>query len=234
MRTALVISLALSACAHSGARTKVVEADGFAPVDARGLADARDRATLDARRHAVETVAGVAIESSSRVENAVTTEQRVTTRSRGFVEASSPVAEEVRDGMVRVRLSARVREGAAPFSTVALRIPDGPLAAGVTRALREKRVETNGGRGSPELTGTSRTAELPQSLIAGTTAVRANAALTLTGGGGSAFHSSGAASGIDPDPIGAADKAVEAAGYRAGLELAASLAARDANGSDPD
>ena len=223
MRTALLAAaVALSACAHAGPKTRTVEADGFAPVDGRGLADARDRARGDARRRAVESVAGVSVESTSRVENAVTTEQKVTSRSRGFVESSSAVEEDVRDGMVRVRLKARVREGAAPWTTVALRIADGPLASGVARALREKKVDTGGGRGSAELTGTARTAELPHSLIAGTTAVRANAILTLKGEG-TPVHAAGAASGIDPDPAGATDKALEAAGYRAGLELAAAM-----------
>lgn len=221
-RLALAAALGLAACSHAGPRTKVVESEGFAPVDSRGLADARDRALGDARRRAIERVAGVSVESSSRVENAVTTEQRVTSRSRGFVEASDALDEEVRDGQVRVRVRARVREGAAPFSTVSLNIPDGPLAAGVARALREKKIETGSGREAAELTGRSTTVDLPTSLIAGTIAVRANASLTLKGEG-SPLHASGAASGLDPDRDGAADKALEAAGYRAGLELIAAM-----------
>ena len=221
-KLALAAVLATAACAHAGPKSKVVEAEGFAPVDGRGLADARDRAMGDARRRAVESVAGVTVESSSQVENAVTQEQRVTTRSRGFVESSTPVQEDVRDGMVRVRMRARVREGSAPWTTVAMNIPDGPLASGVARALREKKIETGGGRGAAELTATSRTAALPQSLIAGTTAVRANASLVLTREG-SPLHVTGAASGLDVDPVGASDKALEAAGYRAGLELASAM-----------
>lgn len=223
MRRLLIAgALALSACAHAGPKTRTVEAEGFAPVDARGLADARDRAVTDARRRAVESVAGATVESTSRVEGAVTIAQRTTSHSRGFVESSSPVTEEVRDGLVRVRLRARVREGPAPFSTVALNMPDGPLAAGVTRALREKRIETGGGRGSAELTGTARTSDLPTSLIAGTTAVRANASLLLKGEG-APLRAAGAASGLDPDRDGASDKALEAAGYRAGLALAQAM-----------
>ncbi|MCR4295997.1 MAG: hypothetical protein NUW21_10710, partial [Elusimicrobia bacterium] len=190
--------------------------------DGRGLADARDRAVTDARRRAVESVAGVAVESTSRVEDAVTTAQNTTSRSRGFVEEAEGLQEEVRDGMVRVRVRARVREGAAPWSTVALKIPDGPLAAGVARALREKKIDTGGGRGSAELSGTAHTMDLPTSLIAGTIAVRANASLLLKGVG-SPLRASGAASGLDPDRDGAADKALESAGYRAGLELAAAM-----------
>ncbi|MBI2387289.1 MAG: flagellar assembly protein T N-terminal domain-containing protein [Elusimicrobia bacterium] len=224
-RLALVAALGLAACSHAGPRAKVVEAEGFAPLDARGLADARDRALTDARRRAVESVAGVAMESSSRVEGALTTAQNTTSRSRGFVESSTAVEEDTRDGMVRVRVRAKVREGTPPWSTVALNIPDGPLAAGVARALREKKIETGGGRGAAALTGTSRTIDLPTSLIAGTTAVRANASLVLQGEG-SPLHASGAASGLDPDRDGAADKALEAAGYRAGLELAAAMSVR--------
>ncbi len=218
----IAAALSLSACAHAGPKTKVVVSEGFAPVDARGLADARDRAVGDARRRAIEQVAGVSLESTSRVEGAVTTEQRVTSKSRGFVEASDSLAEEVRDGQVRVRVRARVREGAAPFSTVELNIPEGPLASGVARALREKKIETGGGRGASELTGRSTTFDLPSSMIAGTTAVRANASLVLKGEG-SPLHASGAASGLDADRDGAADKALEAAGYRAGLELAVAM-----------
>jgi hypothetical protein len=221
----IVGALALGACAHTGPKTKVVMSEGFAPVDSRGLADARDRAMGDARRRAVEQVAGVSVESTSRVENAVTQEQRVTSKSKGFVEASDSLGEEVRDGQVRVRVRARVREGSSPYSSVALNIPDGPLAAGVTRALRERKIETGGGRNAAELTGTAHTMDLPRSLIAGTTAVRANASLTLQGEG-SPLHASGAASGLDPDRDGAADKALEAAGYRAGLELAAVMSAQ--------
>lgn len=221
-RLALVAALGLAACSHAGPRAKVVEAEGYAPVDARGLGDARDRAVADARRRAVESVAGVMVEASSRVENAVTMEQKTSSRTRGFVESSTAVEEDTRDGMVRVRVRAKVREGAAPWSTVALNIPDGPLAAGVARALREMKIETGGGRHAAELTGSSRTMDLPTSMIAGTIAVRANASLTLQGEG-SPLHASGAASGLDPDRDGAADKALEAAGYRAGLELAAAM-----------
>ncbi|MBI2789092.1 MAG: flagellar assembly protein T N-terminal domain-containing protein [Elusimicrobia bacterium] len=221
-RSLIAAALALGACAHAGPKSKVVEAEGFAPVDARGLADARDRAVADARRRAVESVAGAQVESTSRVEGAVTTEQRTTSHSRGFVESSTAVEEDTRDGMVRVRVRAKVREGAAPWSTVSLNIPDGPLAAGVARALREKKIETGGGRGAAELSGTAHTMDLPTSLIAGTIAVRANASLLLKGEG-SPLHASGAASGLDPDRDGAADKALEAAGYRAGLELAAAM-----------
>lgn len=223
MRGALLAAaVGLSACAHAGPRTRVVETEGWAPVDGRGVADARDRAVSDARRRAVEQVAGVAVESSSRVERAVTTEQSTTSRSRGFVEESSAMSEDLKDGMVRVKVRARVREGASPHSSVSLRIPDGPLAAGVARALREKKIDADGGRGAPELTGKSTTVDLPTSLIAGTIAVRANASLTLSGDG-SPLYAAGAASGLDPDRDGAADKALEAAGYRAGLELAAAL-----------
>ena len=42
-------ALALAACAHAGPKSKIVEAEGFAPVDGRGLADARDRARLPVR-----------------------------------------------------------------------------------------------------------------------------------------------------------------------------------------
>jgi hypothetical protein len=222
----LAAVLASAACSHAGPKTRVVEAEGFAPLDGRGLADARDRAVGDARRRAVENVAGVSVESSSRVENAVTQEQRMTTRSRGFVEASDSLDEEVRDGQVRVRVRARVREGTAPWTTIALHIPDGPLASGVARAMREKKIETGGGRNAAELTGTAHTMDLPTSLIAGTTAVRANASLVLKGEG-APLHVSGAASGLDADRDGAADKALEAAGYRAGLELAAAMTSRD-------
>ena len=225
-KLALAAVLATAACAHAGPKSKVVEAEGFAPVDGRGLADARERAMGDARRRAVESVAGVSVESSSRVENAVTMEQRTTSRSRGFVESSRPVREDVRDGMVRVLMRARVHEGTAPWTTVALNIPEGPLASGVARALREKKIETGGGRGAPELTGSARSSALGQSLIEGTTAVRANATLVLKGEG-SPLHASGAASGLDADPAGAADKALEAAGYRAGLELAAVMTPKD-------
>lgn len=218
----IAAALTLSACAHGGPRSRVVEAEGYAPVDARGVADARDRAIGDARRRAVEAVAGAQVESTSRVEGAVTTEQRTTSHSRGFVESSTAVEEDTRGGMVRVRVRAKVREGAAPWSTVALNIPDGPLAAGVARALREKKIETGGGRRAAELSATAHTMDLPTSLIAGTIAVRANASLTLQGEG-SPLHASGAASGLDPDRDGAADKALEAAGYRAGLELAAAM-----------
>ncbi len=222
----LAAALAASACAHAGPKTKIVETEGWAPMDARGLADARDRAASDARRRAVEQVAGVSVESTSRVEGAVTTEQKTTSRSRGFVESSSPVQEDVRDGMVRVRLRARVREGTAPYASVSMKMPEGPLADGVARALRSMRIDMDGGRGAPELTGVARTSNLPQSLIQGTTAVRASAALTLKGDG-APLRVLSAASGLDVDPEGAADKALEAAGYRAGLQLAAAMAARD-------
>ena len=98
---------------------------------------------------------------------------------------------------------------------VSMRIAEGPLSAGVSRALRERKdLPARGG----EVTGSAKVSEGPESMIPGTRVMRARAILTLKDGEESR-RVTGEASALDLDPSDAADKAVEAAGYRAGLEL---------------
>lgn len=213
----------LAACAHRGPASRAVTAEGWAPVGPEGRAHARERALADAQRRAVESAAGVRLEARSRVSGSVALEQEVETRSRGSLESWEALEEREEDGLLRVRVRAVVSPGAAPGrGPVALRLEDPRVAAGVARALAERDVPVDR-RARDRVEGVGRRRFLADTLIPGTRVARASVSLTLSGPAGERA-ASGEASAVDLDPELAADKAAEAAGYRAGLALADALA----------
>lgn len=197
--------LLLTGCAHLH--------EGVAPVGPQ----ARERALADAQRRAVESVSGVRLESSSKVKGSVSLEQEVTTRSRGSLKSWKIVSESEKDGLMRVRIKAEVSREPLKES-VALKVADPRLAAGVARGLAESGVEVREDS-SMKVEGSGRARRLASSLIPGTTAARAGVTLRY---GETALSEE--ASAIDADPELAEEKAVEAAGYRAGLAIGAALA----------
>ncbi|MDX6769340.1 MAG: hypothetical protein SF051_07395 [Elusimicrobiota bacterium] len=225
MRTALLLAAALLAgCAGTprGPRLASVRAEGWAPVGPEGRAHARDRALADALRRAAERGAGVVVEGRTAVRDAVTLDTSVLTRSRGVVRSWLVLGERVVDGVLELGVLAQVEEGRGPGRTVALRLADARAEAGVARALAEKGVETDR-RASTRVSGTAVARALRASVFPGTETFRAGAELVLDDGDGRARRFFAEASALDPDGELAAAKAVEAAGYKAGLALADAL-----------
>lgn len=222
MRAALLLSAALlGACASApgGPRVSAVRAEGWAPLGPEGREHARDRALADALRRASERGAGVLVEGRTSVRDAVTLSSDVMTRSRGVVRSWLVLGEQVVDGILKVGVLAQVEEGRGLGRTVALRLKDARAEAGVARALAEKGIETDR-RAPTRVTGTASSRALRVSVFPGTESYRAGAELVISGRDGEPRRFFAEASALDVDGDLAAAKAVEAAGYKAGLALA--------------
>lgn len=227
MRTSLLLSAALlAACAHAPQpRSVSVSAEGWAPVGADGLEHARDRALADALRRAAEKGSGVTVEGRSEVKDAVTLTSDVLTKAVGVVRSWDVVKEEVVDGIMRLFIAAVVVDGPVRTSNIALKVDDERAESGVAKALQEKGFTVDR-RSRTKVTGTARARASRASYIPGTETYRASAELVVSTEGGAPRRVFEEASALDADPDQASAKAVEAAGYRAGLALAALLAAR--------
>jgi hypothetical protein len=106
---ALATVLAAAGCAagpRAGTRTVVVE--GWAPMGAAPRPETLRQAVADARRRAVEEAAGVEVSAVSSVDDAGLIKERVSTAGHGTVLSSRVLSEKVRDGMLTVKVSARV------------------------------------------------------------------------------------------------------------------------------
>ncbi len=228
MRTALLLAAALLAgCGHAprAPRTTAVRAEGWAPLGPEGREHARDRALADALRRAAERGSGVEVEGRSAVRDSVTLSQDVVTRARGTVRSWLVLGERVVDGILKVGILAQVEDGREPERTVALTFSDRRMEAGVAKALAEKGIVTDR-RASTRVSGTAKARALHVSVFPGTESFRASTELVMSASGGPPRRFFAEASALDVDEELAADKAVEAAGYKAGLALADVLAAR--------
>jgi hypothetical protein len=197
-----------------------VRAEGWAPLGPEGKAHARDRALADALRRAAEQGAGVVVEARSSVEKSVTLAQDVVTRARGVVRSWLVLGERVEDGILRLGIVAQVEEGKSPARTVALKIDDARARAGVAKALAENGIAVDR-RALRRVNGTAKARALRVSVFPGTELFRASTELVDEDTARTVF---GEASALDVDPELAAAKAIEAAGYKAGLALAESMA----------
>jgi hypothetical protein len=232
VRSALLLTaLLLTGCASPprGSRTTAVRAEGWAPLGPEGREHARDRALADALRRAAERGSGVTVEGESSVRDSVALSQTVSTRSRGVVRSWRVLGERVVDGILKLGVLAQVEEGRAPGRAVALKMKDPRAEAGVARALAEKGIDTDR-RAATRVTGSATSRPLRVSVFPGTESYRASAELVVSASDASSGDIAadgrrffGEASALDVDAGLAAGKAVEAAGYKAGLALADSL-----------
>jgi hypothetical protein len=112
----LIIAAALVAFSLSYAQDELREitTDGTASILNNDKAMARDVAIQDALRNAVEQVTGAVVSSSTVVENAMTVEDNIYSKAKGYVKAYSILSEgEADNGMTyNVKVKAQVRAGA--------------------------------------------------------------------------------------------------------------------------
>jgi hypothetical protein len=105
MTSAALLLFALPAIA---AEPQTVEVEGLAAVVNNDIAHARDKAIDDAKRRAVEQVAGTQVSSQSISENFQLVEDKIYARSSGFVKNFS-ISSELKDGETyRVKIKATV------------------------------------------------------------------------------------------------------------------------------
>src|SRR5262245_25397452 len=94
--SALLFSVALPAIAAAGQEPQTVEIEGFAAVVNNDIAQARDKAIDDAKRKAVEQVAGSQVSSESISENFQLVSDKIYARASGFVKNYS-ISSELKD-----------------------------------------------------------------------------------------------------------------------------------------
>lgn len=85
-----------------------VEAEGLAPYDAADLIGTKKRALAEAQKAAVEQVVGVHLTSRTRVEKAITIEQRILARTEGYITRYEILKEMEDDGFYKTRIRAWV------------------------------------------------------------------------------------------------------------------------------
>lgn len=113
--TLLLVSLLLTgeiaaANCQSQKDIHVCQAEGFGTILAQDVAQARDEGLIDARRRALEQVAGVQVDAETITRNQALFDQLVRTQTRGLIQ-SDRVLEEgpTGDGRYRVRIEAWVK-----------------------------------------------------------------------------------------------------------------------------
>ena len=110
----LAAAAALAACGHGrlrpapGEAGEVIEAEGWAPVDAADPAGTRQRALADALKKAVEKVVGVYISAKTRVDQAVNVDQRILAKVEGYVRRYDVLGEREEAGLHKTRIKALV------------------------------------------------------------------------------------------------------------------------------
>lgn len=114
-----VVGAALALVATAAAETTacrpqgpvhVCQTDGFGTILNNDTAQARDEALIDARRRALEQVAGVQVEAETITRNQALFDQLVRTQTRGLIQADRVVDEgPTGDGRYRTKLEAWVK-----------------------------------------------------------------------------------------------------------------------------
>lgn len=98
--------------APAWAATQDAEVEGVAAVVKDDVATARDRAIDDAKRKAVEQIAGTQVSSETITENFQLVEDKIYARASGFVKSYQILSEAKEEGVYRVKIKATVDGGA--------------------------------------------------------------------------------------------------------------------------
>lgn len=96
----------------AGAAEETVEVMGMAAIVNDDVAAARDRALDDAKRKAVEQVAGAQVSAESITRNFQLVEEQIYARASGYVRTYQILGEHKEEGVYQVRLSAKVDKSA--------------------------------------------------------------------------------------------------------------------------
>lgn len=110
-RAASALAFALAVSPSAFAETKTIEVDGVAAVINDDIATARDRALDDAKRKAVEQVAGTQVSAQSITENFQLVEDRIYAQASGFVKNYKILAEYKEEGVYHTKIQATVDTG---------------------------------------------------------------------------------------------------------------------------
>jgi hypothetical protein len=109
----LASALAIAPAIAEAGDSETVEIEGVAAVVNNDIGMARDKAIDDAKRKAVEQVAGTQVSSESLTQNFQLVEDKIYSRASGFVKQFSIASEfKDQDGTYRVKIKATVDKGA--------------------------------------------------------------------------------------------------------------------------
>lgn len=228
---------ALGGCVHDpskeGAKEGVrVEAEGWSPLDARKPLETKQRALAEAQKKAVEKVMGVTVSATTKVEAAITLEQKILANIGGYIRRYEILSEREEDGFLKTRIRAWVlRQPPKPLPAairIAVLCADERLARSVRAALTSQGFTLADAAADADYTvgGKASAYSLTGSNIAGLRTGRARVSLDMTQAKTlAAFQTIQEASGLDPIDELARDKAVDIAARMAGEALASHLKA---------
>ena len=241
-----VLLILLAGCAHAPARRSAgtlpqgvsVEAEGWSAVVSSDPLGTAKRALAEAQRKAVEEVVGVSLRARTRVEAAVSVEQKISADVAGRILSYDVLGEREVGGFHKTRIRAVVlKEPLQPQEGRPAPLPGDPRVAvtvdrreaekGLQQALRDAGVSVGSGAADYVVKGEASVEPLDSSELEGFVSYRARLAVELRDPAKGALIASRdfEASGMDLSREAAAGKALTQAGRMAGEKLAADLRA---------
>lgn len=111
IKITVLAALATLVAAPAFASTQQLKVEGVAAIINDDIPTARDRAIDDAKRKAVEQVAGTQVSAESITENFQLVQDRIYARASGFVKTYKIIAEYKEEGVYHVKIDATVDTG---------------------------------------------------------------------------------------------------------------------------
>lgn len=228
----------LSGCAHSPLRRgadkgEIIEAEGWSAIEPKDPLGTRQRALAEAQKKAVEKALGVSVAARTRVEAAISVEQKIEANIGGFIRRYEILSERSEEGFLKIRIRALVSSEppqAPPRlprkERIAVMVSDLNLSAGIRKALAAKGFSVSAqARGADVVVnGSVEAYAVADPRLSGFQSYRARATVeaaeTKTAKVSSATFESSA---LDTVAAIARSQAVENAGLAAGEALAAEL-----------
>ncbi|MBI5239149.1 MAG: hypothetical protein HY926_01625 [Elusimicrobia bacterium] len=249
-RAGLAVLLLLAGCAHGPARRGgpervCVTAEGWSAVVPSDQLGTAKRALAEAQRKAVEAVTGVSVRARTRVEQAVSVEQKIWSDAEGRILSYEVLGEREEGGFHKTRIRAVVlKDSPQPGQTRPASLPGDPKVAvvvdtwafpdrgaaerGVAQGLKEAGVKVGFGAADYVVSGEASVAPLDSGGLEGFVSYRARLAVELKDPAKDEVIAARnfEASAMDVSRPAAAGKALAQAGRLAGERLAADLRAR--------
>ena len=108
---AMTMAMAWAPSAAFGEETQTVQVTGQGIIFGKDKVTARDKAIEDAQRRAVEQVVGTMVSASTMVQNFQVIEDKILTKSKGYVKGYKVLSEKAEDGVMIVQIEASVLLG---------------------------------------------------------------------------------------------------------------------------
>ncbi|MEK7390270.1 MAG: hypothetical protein AAB036_11300 [Elusimicrobiota bacterium] len=212
---------------------RVVEAEGWTPIDSANPLETKRRAIAEAQKNAVEQVMGVSVSATTKVEAAVTSEQKILANIGGYIRNYEILSEREEEGFLKIRIRALVlfhppkpASSAASGVRLAVLCEDKNLSVVIEAHLSERgfTLEQSAADADYSIRASANVFVLADSGVAGLSAGRARVVLdvseTKTKG---VFQHVREASALDPVEAVAREKAASVAARLASEDLASRI-----------